>query len=123
MKEPIHVTDDNFEKAVLNSPLPVLVDFWAPWCAPCRMVAPSLDKIAGEFEGRLVVAKVDTDQNQKWATHYRVTGIPTLLLISGGQVEYEQVGAMSYQSLRHLVEQFFSLDGSVKKAAVQSNKE
>ena len=108
MNEPIHVNDDAFERAVLNSSLPVLVDFWAPWCAPCRMLGPILEKIAGQYAGRLIVAKVDTDQNSKWAAHYRVSGIPTLLFISGGQVFHQQVGALSFESLRRMVEEFLS---------------
>jgi len=91
MNEPIHVNDDAFEKAVLNASLPVLVDFWAPWCAPCRMLAPSLDKISQEYAGRLVVAKVNTDQNPRWAARYRVSGIPTMLFVSGGQIVHEQI--------------------------------
>lgn len=117
MNEPIHVNDDAFEKTVLKSPLPVLVDFWAPWCAPCRMVAPSLEKIAQEYEGRMLVAKVDTDQNPKWATHYRVSGIPTLLFISGGQVVHELVGAVPYKSLKLVVDQFLGNDHAAVSAA------
>jgi thioredoxin 1 len=109
MNEPIHVNDDTFEGAVLKSSLPVLVDFWAPWCAPCRMLAPSLDKIAQEYAGRLVVAKVNTDQNPRCAARYRISGIPTLLFVSGGQIVHEQVGALSYASLRHIVDQLLSV--------------
>jgi thioredoxin 1 len=112
MKVAIHVSDDDFEKAVLQSPVPVLVDFWAPWCAPCRMVAPTLDKIAEEYNGRLVIAKVNTDENQRWATHFRVNGIPTMLFISSGQVFHEQVGAASYQALKQIVDHMLSSAGS-----------
>jgi thioredoxin 1 len=105
MNEPIHVKDSSFEKVVLNSPLPVLVDFWAPWCAPCRMVAPSLEKIAQEYEGRLVVAKINTDEDTQWAMRYHVSGIPTLLFISNGQIVNQQVGALSYATLKQLVDQ------------------
>ena len=108
MNEPIHVNDGAFEQAVLESSVPVLVDFWAPWCAPCRMVAPTLDKIAQEYAGRLVVAKVNTDENSQWAAHYRVNGIPTMLFISGGKVLSEQVGAVSYNALRQIVDQFLT---------------
>lgn len=109
MNEPIHVNDTAFEKTVLKSPLPVLVDFWASWCAPCRMVAPVLEKIAHEYAGKLLVAKVDTDQNQEWATRYHVTGIPTLLFISGGQVVNQQVGAISYATLKQMVDHFLGI--------------
>ncbi len=108
MTEPIHVNDNAFEQTVLKSALPVLVDFWAPWCGPCRVVAPSLDKIAQEYAGRLVVAKVNTDESPDSAMRFRVTGIPTMLFISGGQVVREQVGAMSYASLKRMVDDFLT---------------
>lgn len=118
MTEPIHVNDNAFEKAVLQSPLPVLVDFWAPWCGPCRMVAPILEEIAKEYSGRLVVAKVNIDDNPKWATHFRVRGIPTMLFISEGRVVYEQVGAAPAATVRRLVEELMaSADKSQKASA------
>ena len=83
---PIHVSDGTFEKAVLKSPLPVLVDFWAPWCGPCRMVAPVLDKLAKEYAGRLIVGKVNVDNDRLHAGGYGVQGIPTLLFVKDGQV-------------------------------------
>jgi thioredoxin 1 len=106
MNEPVHVNEGVFEKAVLNSPLPVLVDFWAPWCAPCRMVAPSLEKIAQDYAGRLLVAKVNTDENNELAARYQITGIPTLMFISNGQIVNQQVGALSYAVLKQMVDQF-----------------
>ena len=106
MNEPVHVNDDAFENAVLKSPLPVVVDFWAPWCGPCKLLGPSLDKIAEEYAGRLLVAKVNTDENAKWASQYRVGGIPTMLFFSGGQVVHQQVGAVSLSALRQIVESF-----------------
>jgi thioredoxin 1 len=105
MNEPIHVNDGAFEKAVLQAPIPVLVDFWAPWCMPCRMVAPSLEKIAREYAGRLLVAKVNTDENPEWATRYAVQGIPTMLVIHNGQVVRQQVGALPYPYLKEMVDQ------------------
>jgi thioredoxin 1 len=114
MNETIHVDDGAFEAAVLKSPLPVLVDFWAPWCAPCRMVAPTLDKIAQEYAGRLVVAKVNTDENPEWATRYRVSGIPTMLFISNGQVVHQQVGAASYNALKQMVDHLLAGTGTPK---------
>ncbi len=107
--EPIHVTDAAFEKTVLQNPLPVIVDFWAPWCGPCKMIAPMLDKIAKEKAGKLVVAKVNTDENQEWAMKYGVQGIPTLLFVYGGKVVHRQVGALPERILREVIEQFLEV--------------
>jgi thioredoxin len=76
MNEPVHVTDAAFERVVLQSTLPVVVDFWAPWCGPCRMVAPTLDKLAKEYAGKLIIAKVNTDENSDWAMKYGVQESP-----------------------------------------------
>ncbi len=107
--EPVHVTDSAFEQSVMQSPLPVIVDFWAPWCGPCRMVAPILEKIAKEYAGKLVVAKVDTDENPEWATKFGVQGIPTMLFVSGGKVVHRQVGALPESMLRAVVSQFMEV--------------
>ena len=109
MNTPLHVTDDEFEKVVLQSELPVVVDFWAPWCGPCRMVAPILDKIAKEQEGKLVIAKVNTDENSKWAIHYGVQGIPTMLFVANGKIVHTQVGALPEPALKEVLGQFMSL--------------
>lgn len=93
MNKPLHVNDAEFEATVLRSSLPVLVDFWAPWCGPCRMIAPVLEKLAGEYGEAMVVAKVNTDENQQWATRYGIQGIPTLLFIKDGLVRDTIVGA------------------------------
>jgi thioredoxin 1 len=106
MKEPIHVTDAAFEKTVIQSKVPVVVDFWAPWCVPCRMVAPLLDKIASENDGKLLVAKVNTDENPEWAMKYGVQGIPTMLFIADGKVVQQQVGALPESMLRQVLGQF-----------------
>jgi len=106
MNEPIHVTDAAFEKVVLKSTIPVVVDFWAPWCGPCRMVAPILDKIAKEQEGKLVVAKVNTDENSEWAMHFGVHGIPTMLFVANGKIVHQQVGALPEQMLRQVISKF-----------------
>ena len=109
MSDPIHVTDAAFEKAVLKNPLPVIVDFWAPWCGPCKMVDPMLIKIASEMGDKLVVAKVNSDENPQWATQYGVQGIPTLLFIFGGKIIHRQVGALPERMLREAVAQFLEL--------------
>lgn len=106
INEPIHVTDAAFEKTVLKSTLPVIVDFWAPWCGPCKMVAPTLDKIAKEQAGKLLVTKVNTDEDQEWAMQYGVQGIPTMLFVSDGKIIHRQVGALPEGTLRNLVNQF-----------------
>jgi thioredoxin 1 len=114
IEEPIHVTDAAFEKAVLKSTLPVIVDFWAPWCGPCRMVAPILEKIAKEYAGKLVVSKVDTDENPEWASKFGVQGIPTMLFVAGGKVVHQQVGAVPEPYLRDMVDEFLN---TVKETA------
>jgi thioredoxin 1 len=106
MNEPIHVTDEAFEKVVLKSSMPVIVDFWAPWCGPCRMVAPMLDKIASEQEGKLIVAKVNTDQDNRWAMRYGVQGIPTMLFIANGEVVHKQVGLLPEPKMKEIVNLF-----------------
>jgi len=108
-EEPINVSDDAFEKTVINSDLPVIVDFWAPWCGPCKMVAPTLDKIAKEFAGKVIVAKVNTDNDSEWANKFGVQGIPTMLFISGGKVVHQQVGALPEPMLRTVLDQFLSV--------------
>ncbi len=108
MKEPVHVSDTEFEKVVLKSELPVVVDFWAPWCGPCRMVAPILDKLAKEMGDKVVFAKVNTDENVEWATKYGVRGIPTMLFIHNGEVVHTQVGALPEALLRDVLGQFLA---------------
>jgi thioredoxin 1 len=93
MNKPIHISDAEFEARVLDSDLPVIVDFWAPWCGPCKMIAPVLEEIAKAQNGKLLVAKVNTDENPEWAVHFGVQGIPTLLYIANGEVVDRQVGA------------------------------
>jgi thioredoxin 1 len=106
---PIHVTDAAFEKSVLQSETPVIVDFWAPWCGPCKMIAPVLEKIAKENAGKVVVAKVNTDEDNEWAMKYGVQGIPTLLFVAKGKIIHRQVGALPERMLRDVVTQFLEV--------------
>lgn len=106
IKEPVHVTDSAFEKTVMQSNIPVVVDFWAPWCGPCRMVAPVLDKLADEYAGKLLIAKVNTDENPQWANQFGIQGIPTMLFVAGGKIIHRQVGALPEPMLREVVSQF-----------------
>ena len=107
--EPIEVTDAVFEEKVLKSEIPVIVDFWAPWCGPCKMVAPTLEKLAQEYSGQVLIAKVNTDENPEWAMRYGVQGIPTMLLIAGGKIIHRQVGALPEPILREVVTQFLDV--------------
>src|SRR6266478_3799525 len=94
-----HVTDANFEQEVMESPTAVLIDFWAPWCAPCRAIAPIVDELAGEYAGRLKVVKVNTDENMQTPAKFGVRGIPNLVIVKGGQVKEQIVGAVAKQHL------------------------
>ena len=109
IEEPIHVTDDAFEKTIMQSELPVVVDFWAPWCGPCRLVAPVLDKLAKELAGKVLITKVNTDDNPQWAQKFNVQGIPTMLFVAGGKVVHQQVGALPEPMLRSVVTQFLDV--------------
>jgi thioredoxin 1 len=106
MSQPIHVTDDEFETKVLKSALPVIVDFWAGWCAPCRAITPTLERIALDFDGKVIVTKVDIDENPLSPQRYGVQGIPTLLLMRNGREEGRLVGAMPEAKIRAAVKEF-----------------
>lgn len=108
INEPVHVTDAAFEKTILQSSLPVIVDFWAPWCGPCRMVAPILDKLAKEYTGKLLIAKVNTDENSEYAQRYGVQGIPTMFFVANGKIIHRQVGALPEPMLREIVAEFLA---------------
>jgi len=94
-----HVTDDTFDPEVLKSETPVLVDYWAEWCGPCKSIAPILDEVAREYSGRLKVTKINVDQNQVTPAKFAVRGIPTLMLFKNGNVEATKVGALSKSQL------------------------
>lgn len=99
-----HVTDDSFEDEVLKASGPVLVDFWATWCGPCKMIAPVLDELAEEYAGKLKICKLDVDANPNTAPKYNVKGIPTLIIFKNGNVESKKVGAMSKSQLAAFIE-------------------
>lgn len=99
MTEISHVTDDTFEDEVLKSDTPVLVDYWAEWCGPCKVIAPVLEEIAEEYDGKMKVCKLDIDSNEETPPKYGIRGIPTLMLFKNGNVEATKVGALSKSQL------------------------
>ncbi len=99
-----YVTDGNFESEVLQSQTPVLVDYWAEWCGPCKMIAPILDDVAKDYAGKLKVAKLNIDDNQETPAKYGIRGIPTLMLFKGGNVEATKVGALSKSQLTAFID-------------------
>jgi len=102
------LTDANFAQEVLESDLPVLVDFWAPWCGPCRMVGPIVEKLAEEFAGRVIIGKLNVDDNPQISQKYGIMSIPTMKVFKGGQVVDEMIGAYPEDSLRQKLEQIAS---------------
>ena len=104
MAHPIEVTDDTFEQEVEKSATPVLVDFWADWCAPCKMIAPIVEELAGEYDGQIKFAKLDVDSNPKVATTYGIRGIPTLLIFKDGSPVDQVVGAVPKAVLKGRLE-------------------
>jgi len=99
-----HVSDDAFEQEVLKSDTPVLLDFWAEWCGPCKAIAPVLDELAKQYEGKLRVVKINIDQNQQTPRTYGVRGIPTLMMFKGGKVEATQIGAVGKGQLTQMID-------------------
>ncbi len=100
----LHVTDTDFNDTVLKADLPVLVDYWAEWCGPCKMIAPVLDEIASEYAGKLTVAKLNIDDNPATPQHFGVRGIPTLMIFNNGEVEATKVGALSKSQLTDFID-------------------
>ncbi len=101
----IHLRSDNFKAEVLQSNLPVLVDFWAPWCGPCKMVGPIVEELAREYTGKIKIGKIDIDENPKIASQYGVMSIPTLMFFKGGQVVEQVVGALNKNGLKKKIEE------------------
>ena len=110
-KELLHVTDATFQKEVLESDLPVLVDFWAPWCQPCLMVAPVIKELAADFDGRMVVAKLNTDESSEIAVKYGIMSIPTMIIFKNGQESERMIGARPKQALAEKLEGFLGSAG------------
>ena len=104
----VQLSDSAFDKDVLKSPKPVLVDFWAPWCGPCRVLGPIVEELAKEYDGKIVVGKLNTDDNPNTASHYNISAIPTMLFFKGGQVVDQMIGVYSKKDIKA------KLDGLLK---------
>jgi len=116
--KPIHVTSDTFTDEVINSRIPVVIDFWAPWCGPCRMIGPILDELAADYEGRVKVAKVNVDMEQDLATQFFIRGIPTLVVMVEGAQHSQIVGFRGAQSLYDLFAELTQLPADISAQSV-----
>lgn len=105
LDRPIHLDDETFSRTISESAVPVFVDFYADWCGPCKMMAPSVDKLAGEYIGRAIIAKLDTDESQKTSMSFNVRGIPTSIVFEGGKEIARQTGAVPYAGLESMLKQ------------------
>jgi len=106
MSEGITLTSDNFDQEVLQSPIPVLIDFWAPWCGPCKVIAPFIDELAGEYEGKIKIAKVNIDDESALAERHGIVSIPTLVLYKDGAVEVQKSGASPKRDIEAMFRDF-----------------
>lgn len=120
---PIKVTDATFEQEVVNADLPVLVDFWAEWCGPCRMIGPILDKLAAEYAGKVLIAKVNVDENQELAQGFQVMSIPNLMMVKDRTIVFNQAGALPEPVMRDLIEQLITLDVAAVKDGTEGDEE
>lgn len=105
MSDPIRITDSNFEEEVLNSKIPVLVDFWASWCPPCKMTEPMILELAREYDGKIKIVKLNVDQNPKISSEYQIMGVPTFILFNSGTEVQRRVGAQSKEQLNQMTSQ------------------
>jgi len=122
MATPVHVSDEDFEQSVLKAEKPVLVDFWAPWCGPCKMIAPAVEELAKEFDGKAMVAKVNTDEHPLWASRFGIMGIPTLIVFHGGKEVDRVVGAVRKEVLKGKLEKVLTT-AKAKAEAVPAKTE
>ena len=117
MATPVHVSDEEFEQTVLKAEKPVLVDFWAPWCGPCKMIAPAVEELAKEYDGKAMVAKVNTDEHPLWASRFGIMGIPTLIVFHGGKEVDRVVGAVRKEVLKGKLEKVLTTAAAKTEAA------
>ena len=123
MATPVHVSDEEFEQTVLKAEKPVLVDFWAPWCGPCKMIAPAVEELAKEYDGKAMVAKVNTDEHPLWASRFGIMGIPTLIVFHGGKEVDRVVGAVRKEVLKGKLEKVLTTAAKTEPARSEPDKQ